>query len=137
MKKIIISLVVGVALSSIFGSCQKDVASEADRALAKTVEKMSVPVNSSSDLTSISYANKVLTYRYLIPGNKLENINVDALKRKAYNSLTQNVANQKLLSTVIDAKAAIKYVYYNATDSIVFTFTNEDLKAIDPTADNN
>lgn len=126
-KKTIYSILTVCFLAAIIAGCKKSSGKEAEKKIIELTKQMELPVNinDATKLTECRYSDKILTYSNET-SVEIPNINVDSLKQRTLDNL--KTKSQKLVSNIIKANASIRYIYINNSDTIMFTFSADDLK---------
>lgn len=108
--------------------CKKD--SSADKWLseAATSASMTLPskINDNMTIVKIGYADKILSYVSEVDSLTFTRINADSLKKTTLVNL-RNGMNGEMLEKIQNAKASVRYVYVNGTDTVMFQFAPEEL----------
>ena len=126
--KILISLVCLFALLS--GSCKRNKAATAEENINKDIAGLTFPqkINPTTTLTACYYRDKTLTFRNETSADTLAQINVDSLRKVTLHNLRTGLFPRQLILNVIDAGASIQYIYAHDKDSVMFSYTTEELK---------
>lgn len=126
-KKTIYSILTACLLAATIAGCKKSSGKEAEKNIIELTKQMELPVNinNATKLTECLYSDKILTYSNET-SVEIPNINVDSLKQRTLDNL--KTKSQKLVSNIIKANASIRYIYINNSDTIMFTFSADDLK---------
>lgn len=128
MKKLGLYLVSGSMMLATTG-CKESPQQKAEKQLAAVVALVKVPyeVDSTTTLTSITLADRVLTSRIRIPASRLAKINPDTLTATQIQNLATNLTSRKVREVAVAAGVSLRYVYYNDNDSVVLTISPDAL----------
>lgn len=128
MKKLGLYLVCGSMMLETTG-CKESPQQKAEKQLAAVVALVKVPyeVDSTTTLTSITLADRVLTSRIRIPASRLAKINPDTLTATQIQNLATNLTSRKVREVAVAAGVSLRYVYYNDNDSVVLTISPDAL----------
>lgn len=133
-KNILITLCVAL-MTVLVGltSCKDKKAAEVakyDAQIEQKVASYSFPqkLNDNSSLTSMTYQNKILTYKVEVNKDRLAEMKVEEKRAKTLDNLQKQLLPNNLVTVLLKANASVQYVYYNEQDSVSFIFTPEDLK---------
>lgn len=109
--------------------CKESPQQKAEKQLAAVVALVKVPyeVDSTTTLTSITLADRVLTSRIRIPASRLAKINPDTLTATQIQNLATNLTSRKVREVAVAAGVSLRYVYYNDNDSVVLTISPDAL----------
>jgi len=126
-KKTIYSILTACLLAVTIAGCKKSPGKEAEKNIIELTKQMELPVNINdvTKLTECHYSDKILTYCNET-SVEISDINVDSLKLRTQDNL--KAKSQKLVSNIIKADASIRYIYINNSDTLMFTFSADDLK---------
>lgn len=127
-KYVIFCLLAAFMAVFTLSGCKKSHGKDAEKRIEELTKEMKLPMklNDATTLTKCYYADKTLTYCNETSADTLAAINVDSLKQVTLRGLKAN--SQKLVSSIVKAKAQIRYMYISDSDTIMFTFSPDDLK---------
>lgn len=131
MKRFGLLLVMAIlALSVSMTSCKKNESDKADKRITEAVSKLKLPqmLNSVTTLTECYYGEKMLTYRLETTSDTLASMNVDARRAVTLENLRTGLLPQNLIANLVKAGASVRYIYVCGKDSVLFTFSPEELK---------
>lgn len=111
-------------------SCKKDKGVVADKHLTEAVQGLTFPqtLNDGTKLTNCYYKEKVLTFRCELDKDKLSKMDVEQYRANTLERLKTGLFPRNLIKNVTDAGASIRYIYVNENDSVMFSFTSDELK---------
>lgn len=131
MKKFISFIaIVSLLFYFSFSSCTKDESKDAAANITKAVTGLSFPqqLKDGSSLTACSFDNNVLTFVCEVDAKRFKNIETENLKSHTTQQLKTGLFPRQLINQVVKAKATIKYVYVNGSDSISYEIPANELE---------
>lgn len=116
--------------SLLMPACRKDESKEIDRQLSSAVAGLTFPqkLNDNTTLVGCTYADKVLTFRCEVDKSQFAAMDADAKRAETLDKLRTGLFPRNLIRNVVKAKASIRYIYVNDKDSVMFSFSPDDLR---------
>lgn len=119
-----------ILLSFVMVGCSGRDSEKADKRISEGVAKLKLPqkLNSVTTLTECSYKDKMLTYCLETTSDTLASMDVDARRAATLDNLRTGLLPQNLIANLVEAKASVRYIYMCGKDTVLFTFSPEELK---------
>lgn len=121
----IIALSAYCLVSMCLTGCKKSEGSQLEEQIAKM--QLPMEINDNTTLTQCYFVDNTLVFRNDVASEVWDSLNVDTLKSNTLRQLKINLNSQQLISYAVKAKASIKYIYANGSDSVMFTLLPEEL----------
>lgn len=112
-------------VATCLAGCKKSEGSQLEEQIAKM--QLPMEINDNTTLTQCYFADNTLVFRNDVAPEVWDSLNVDTLKSHTLRQLKINLNSQQLISYAVKAKASIKYIYANGSDSVMFTLSPEEL----------
>lgn len=130
LKHVSTILLSAVAVLVTATGCVKNKEAEATSKIEKAVSAIKLPekLNATTTMVGCYYQDKTLTFRNEVEAGTLERINADSLKSSTLDRLRNGLFPRELTSALIESKSSVRYIYVCNSDSIMFSFTPDELK---------
>lgn len=136
MKKLVSFLLLAVViLSAGLTGCStdkkdKEEKNSPEKSIEKAVSDLKFPqeLRDGTKLTNLTYNDNTLTFYIEMEPSRMEKLDADSARIKTLENLRTGLYPKPLINTVIKANSQIRYIYKSGNDSIMFTFSADQLK---------